>query len=259
MTTSLKILLPYYTASCLLLIAFGLFKLLYFLPFAHSLIEVMISKLSTIDMKKEDYWKGLFGWKMYSTYQKVVLRELQREAYLNRQTPNPLLTSVDGNTTHRLLDMARGSRPLVVNFGSCTCPVFMERLQQFGEIVEEFSPIADFLTVYIEEAHPTDEWKLKNTPEIPQHKTQEERCSAAQLLLSLRKLNSPLLLDSIDDNASKAFAATPIRLFIIQDKIVRYIGGVGPTFYNIQDVKKWLENNVHKDLNNNDSLDGKCP
>lgn len=169
MTASLKILLPYYTASCLLLVAFGLFKLLYFLPFAHNLIEAMIRKLSTIEMQKEDYWNGLFGWKMFNTYQKLILRELQREAYLNRQTPNPLLASVDGNTTHRLLDWARGSRPLVVNFGSCTCPVFMARLQQFGEMVEEFSNIADFLTIYIEEAHPIDEWRFKVNNYCGQH------------------------------------------------------------------------------------------
>lgn len=59
----------------------------------------------------------------------------------------------------------------------------------------------------------------------------------------------------MDDTTSKAFAAMPIRLYIIQDQIIRYIGGIGPTFYNIQDVKKWLENNINKDLNNNNPLD----
>lgn len=96
---------------------------------------------------------------------------------------------------------------------------------------------------------------FQNSPEIPQHKTQEERCRAAQLLLSSKKLNSPLLVDSMDNNTNKAFAAMPIRLYIIQDDTVQYIGGIGPTFYNIQDVKKWLENNVNKDLNNNQPLD----
>lgn len=59
----------------------------------------------------------------------------------------------------------------------------------------------------------------------------------------------------MDNNTNKAFAAMPIRLYIIQDDTVQYIGGIGPTFYNIQDVKKWLENNVNKDLNNNHPLD----
>lgn len=59
----------------------------------------------------------------------------------------------------------------------------------------------------------------------------------------------------MDNNTNKAFAAMPIRLYIIQDDTVQYIGGIGPTFYNIQDVKKWLENNVNKDLNNNQPLD----
>ena len=57
--------------------------------------------------------------------------------------------------------MARGSRPLVVNFGSITCPVFMKRLEEFSQIAKQFGDIADFLLVYIEEAHPSDGWAFK--------------------------------------------------------------------------------------------------
>lgn len=112
-------------------------------------------------MQKENYWKSLFGMQMFKSYQKIILRQLEKEAYVGRKTPNPLLFSADGSATHRLLDRAHGDRPMVVNFGSCTCPVFMARLKEFGEIVERFGDVADFVTVYIEEAHPTDEWSFK--------------------------------------------------------------------------------------------------
>lgn len=112
-------------------------------------------------MEKEDYWKSLFGMKMFKSYQKIILRELQKEAYTGQKSPNPVLFSVDGSTTSKLLDWTRGDRPLVVNFGSYTCPVFMARLREFGEIVDKFSNVADFVTIYIEEAHPIDEWSLK--------------------------------------------------------------------------------------------------
>jgi len=140
---------------------FGIFKLIYLLPCTGKCVQKLVKFSSTIEMQKEDYWKSLFGMKMFKNYQKIILRQLEKEAYAGRKTPNPLLFSADGSTTHRLLDRAQGERPMVVNFGSCTCPVFMARLQEFGEIVERFGDVADFVTVYIEEAHPTDEWSFK--------------------------------------------------------------------------------------------------
>lgn len=45
------------------------------------------------------------------------------------------------------------NRPLVLNFGSCTWPSFLFKLDQFKGLIEDFSSIADFLIIYIEEAH----------------------------------------------------------------------------------------------------------
>lgn len=87
--------------------------------------------------------------------------------------------------------------------------------------------------------------------EIPQPTSQEDRCMAADALISSGVLKTHLLVDSIDNNASKAFAAMPIRLYIIQNEIVQYAGGVGPTFYKPSEVAKWLENYILTDPNNN--------
>lgn len=87
--------------------------------------------------------------------------------------------------------------------------------------------------------------------EIPQHTSQEDRCKAADALISSGALKTQLLVDSIDNKASKAFAAMPIRLYIIQNEIIHYAGGVGPTFYKPPEIAKWLENYILTDPNNN--------
>ena len=65
------------------------------------------------------------------------------------------------------LVFCRGNRPLVLNFGSWSCPVFRARTQEFLSIVRQFRDVVDFLTVYIEEAHPSNGWAFEVSTKIP--------------------------------------------------------------------------------------------
>ena len=77
---------------------------------------------------------------------------------------------------------------------------------------------------------------------IPRHKTQEDRCSAARLLQQCVKLPCPLLVDTMRDEANSAYGADPIRLYIIQEGRVLYVGGAGPNLYKLVEVRTYLEN-----------------
>ena len=59
----------------------------------------------------------------------------------------------------------------------------------------------------------------------------EDRLAAARKLDTLDELPGPLLADSIDDSASRAYGSFPDRLYVLQDGVVAHQGGVGPHGY----------------------------
>ena len=107
----------------------------------------------------QDFWDGYGTNKMLSCTLKIVLGDLKKTARLGTSAPNCRLVSTDEKEC-RLLDFARCGRPLVVNFGSYSWPpFFITLLNNFTKVVREFEDVADFVIVYICEAHPTDEWR----------------------------------------------------------------------------------------------------
>lgn len=236
-------LLIYYAGSAVLLVVFITLRLLQIFPRSQWLVFEMMNKIATIQIPQENYRHSLFTWPMFTSMRSSILRELQKSASRGKPAPDSQLISVDGKSHCRLVEFSRRNRPLVVNFCSWTCPVFRARVDEFLSIAREFSDVADFLTVYIEEAHPSDGWAFKNNVIIPRHQTLEQRCNAAKLMLqSVEFHNCSLMVDNMDDEANKAYAGMPIRLYIIKNQEIEYAGGTGPTFYNPNEVKQWLQN-----------------
>ena len=116
-------------------------------------------------------------------------------------------------------------------------------------LAERSAPIADFLVIYIEEAHPIDGWALGNNYAVTTHRTLAERINAARFLLtetseSIRadvRENLTLVVDSIDDEANRAYGGLFERLYIIRDGVVEYQGARGPSGYRIAEVEDWLD------------------
>lgn len=65
----------------------------------------------------QDFWDDYGSNKMLAAVLKIVFGDIKKTARLGYPAPNCRLVSTDGKEC-RLLDFARGSRPLVVNFGS---------------------------------------------------------------------------------------------------------------------------------------------
>ena len=155
--------------TVLLSVAFLILGFLRILPCTRWIVVQLMDVITVVPMPTELYWQSLFKWQMFKAVRSSILLELQKSAQKDHAAPNPSLVSLDGVSHSRLLSFCRGNRPLVVNFCSWTCPVFRARVGEFLSVVQEFSDIADFLTIYIEEAHPSNGWAFKVSYEIFLH------------------------------------------------------------------------------------------
>ena len=117
-----------------------------------------------------------------------------------------------------------------------------------GDIVQlynDYRDRADFLTVYVREAHPTDEWQMKSNVKddvcYAQPKTLEQRVAIAKDFTARYKFPLPFGIDDMSNAADIAYAAWPERLYIIDEtgRIV-YRGGLGPFHYKPGEVREWL-------------------
>uniref|UniRef100_A0A3Q3BLP9 Iodothyronine deiodinase n=1 Tax=Kryptolebias marmoratus TaxID=37003 RepID=A0A3Q3BLP9_KRYMA len=117
----------------------------------------------------------------------------------------------------------------------------MTRLAAFQRVMGLYADVADFLVVYIEEAHPSDGWVSSDAPyQIPKHRCLEDRLRAAQLMLS-EVPGSNVVVDNMDNASNAAYGAYFERLYIVMDEKVVYQGGRGPEGYRISELKNWLE------------------
>uniref|UniRef100_H3AWH6 Iodothyronine deiodinase n=1 Tax=Latimeria chalumnae TaxID=7897 RepID=H3AWH6_LATCH len=117
--------------------------------------------------------------------------------------------------------------------------VEVEGLNQ--RVVTQFADIADFLIVYIKEAHPSDGWASTDAPyQIPKHQCLDDRLKAAQLM-NQEVSGCFVVVDTMDNASNAAYGAYFERLYIIQEETVMYQGGRGPEGYKISELKNWLE------------------
>ena len=112
----------------------------------------------------------------------------------------------------------------------------------------EFPVVARFLTIYIEEAHAHDEWWLPESPGahvgggsyIANHRHIQDRMGAAKRFVDDFGFPGEVVCDSFQDEVNDRYGAWPERLYIIEQGVVVYKGGIGPFDYRLAEVKDWL-------------------
>lgn len=90
------------------------------------------------------------------------------------------------------------------------------------------------VVVYIEEAHPKDGWTCYSFVDFDKPRTQPARDELARTLVRASKVHPDVVLADLVgvEEAEKAFAAFPERLYIVDERgIVIFRGGIGPDNY----------------------------
>lgn len=113
----------------------------------------------------------------------------------------------------------------------------------------DYGDRAEFLFVYIREAHADDEWQLgsnrRDSVVFAQPTTFGKRQEVAASCSTALKLTMPCVVDAMDNSVDEAYAAWPERLFIVDvDGRIAYAGGQGPWGFEPKHVGKWLRRNV---------------
>ena len=121
----------------------------------------------------------------------------------------------------------------------------MRQAGRLQGLYEKYSDKADFWWIYIQEAHATDSRRPSKKVKIATHKTIEDRKTAAKGCSAVSPLKVPVLLDDMNDTASKAYSALPERFFILgtEGKIV-YSGKRGPHGIDLNALEATLKKQI---------------
>ena len=146
-----------------------------------------------------------------------------------------------------LSDLYR-EKPVVLIFGSISCPPFRAQIQQVDSSFKAFGEKVSFLMVYIREAHPDSKIMVKqhdgveSLQEFIQTDDAELRTQHAKTCATTLELSFPTAMDQVDNKVSHAYAGWPIRIVTIgTDGKVIDPGEKGPQGFHPAKLAEWLK------------------
>jgi len=70
--------------------------------------------------------------------------------------------------------------------------------------------------------------------------TPEERLALANQYIAKVNFTIPMVIDDLEDTCATLYAAWPERLYVIENGVVGYKGGLGPDNYMPDELSEWL-------------------
>ena len=135
---------------------------------------------------------------------------------LGRPAPEVRWLRPDGGSER--LSALRG-RPLLLAFGSFTCPQFRHGAPVLNDLYRRFQDKVEFRLVYIREAHPQGEWQstinARQGVSLAESRSAKERAGHAALCRERLSIPYQAVVDDMDGGAERAFDAFPSRAFVL--------------------------------------------
>jgi hypothetical protein len=116
---------------------------------------------------------------------------------------------------------------------------------------ERYRDRAEFLVVYIKEAHPEDGWveqtNRRSGIRIVDPTQAEERASVAQTCALRMRIRMPVVVDGIDNRVASVYGGWPDRLYLIgRDGRVAFQGAQGPFGFKPADLEAAIERELRE-------------
>ena len=130
-------------------------------------------------------------------------------------------------------------------------------MQDIKKLASDFASVADFLLVYVAEAHAADEWPVGNPIQYNQPKTIDERLAIARDFVAKYEIMDagiPLVVDDLgggtsqnrdpfeDNPVDTAYAIWPTRWYVVQGGVVLYKAQPDSTHeYKLENLRTFLQ------------------
>jgi hypothetical protein len=151
-------------------------------------------------MSSDTYNYQRFGWDLEDGASEHWLTQAPA---LGTQAPGFELPDLDGRH-HRLSDYY--GHPVVIEFGSYTCPIFCGHLPAMEDVAREH-PDTAFLVIYTREAHPGEV--------TPAHATQAAKHRAAARLAGEETISRVILVDDLDGTVHRHYGGGWDSVFVL--------------------------------------------
>jgi tetratricopeptide (TPR) repeat protein len=127
-----------------------------------------------------------------------------------------------GSEDHVTLARLRHDGPILLIFGSYTCPNFRSAADTLNRLYPEYKDRIPFYLIYIREAHSTMDWQsTRNQREgisLQPAANMDERQDHATMCVRKLHIEFPTLLDSMSGAAEKAYTAWPSKAYLVDNR-----------------------------------------
>lgn len=172
------------------------------------------------------------------------LGSIQEGPRVDEEAPDFALSSPDGKTTVQLSKLV-GAKPVVLVLGNFTCGPFRAYYPEVENVQQRFGDQANYLMVYVREAHPEDGWKMESNTRakvaVKQPTTLAERVAVCEQFRERLKPTIPVVVDQVPDLVGHLYSGMPARMYVIDTNgKVAYKSGRGPFGFRVGEMEQAL-------------------